>query len=91
MELVLIKPESKEWIYMWNWLSVHPMNKDLSDPSEALWEGESWQYMGSFRQNERLIHEFRHRCHPQTNGVKSLKVEASKDMNEDDVEKNFKL
>jgi len=27
-------------------------------------DGEVWQYMGSKREGSKLIHTFRHRCHP---------------------------
>jgi hypothetical protein len=88
MELVLIKPESNEWNYMWDWLASHPLNKDLSDPSTAMSEDqEVWQYMGSFRQNNQTIHEFRHRNHPVTKQREYLKVMCTQTMSDEDIEK----
>lgn len=88
MEMVLIKPESNEWNYMWDWVASHPINKGLEDPSTAMSEDkEVWQYMGSFRQNNQTIHEFRHRNHPVTNSVQTLKVMNSETMSNEDIEK----
>lgn len=91
MELILIEPESPEWNYMWEWLANHPINSGLEEPSIAINENEGWQYMGSFKQANKIIHEFRHRNHPATNAVQSLKVRASENITEDQIVKNFKL
>ena len=68
MEIIIIKRESPEWETMWNWLANHPINSGLEEPSVAVNDqnGEAWQYMGSFRQGNRVISEFRHRMHPVT-------------------------
>lgn len=88
MELVLIKPDSQEWNFMWDWVASHPLNKGLSDPSIALSENnEVWQYMGSFRHNNETIHEFRHRNHPVTNRVEKLNLNCSENISNDDIEK----
>jgi hypothetical protein len=83
VEFILIKEGSPEWEYMWNWLGDHPINKELPEPTLAYHQGEGWQYMGSFRQGTKVIHEFRHRNHPVTQRVEDLKVSASQAMNED--------
>lgn len=91
MELILIEPESPEWNYMWEWLANHPINDNLEEPSVALNENEGWQYMGSFKQDDKVIHEFRHRNHPITHTVQSLKLKASDNLTEDQIVKKFKL
>jgi hypothetical protein len=91
MELVLIKPESNEWEYMWDWLANHPINDGIENPSLALHENQAWEYMGSFKEKERIIHTFRHRHHPVTSGVKELKVSGSSSFKEEDIEKKFRL
>jgi hypothetical protein len=88
MELVLIKIDSQEWNYMWDWVAAHPLNKELEDPSTAKSEdNEVWQYMGSFRHKNETIHEFRHRNHPVTNRVEKLTIKCSETMLNDDIEK----
>ena len=92
MEMVLIKEDSNEWNYMWNWVATHPLNEGLEEPSLAVSEdNEVWQYMGSFRQNNVSIHEFRHRNHPRTNKVEYLKVKNSESMCDEDIQKVLKV
>jgi len=91
MELILLKIGSIEWEYAWNWLSSHPINEKLIEPSIATNEGESWAYMGSFREDKRIIHEFRHKCHPNTKGRLDLKVQGSDRFTDDQIEKKFRL
>jgi hypothetical protein len=91
MELILIEPQSPEWNFMWNWLAKHPLNKDIPEPTVALNGEESWQYMGSFKQGDRVIHELRHRNHPTTNSIQSLKLEASPDFTKEQINKSFRL
>jgi hypothetical protein len=90
MELVLIEPNSPEWEFMWNWLSSHPINEGIEDPSTAINDGEAWQYMGSYKQKDKVISEFRHRNHPKTNRLSKLSVEHS-NFNEESISKKFKL
>lgn len=91
MELVLIEPNSPEWEYMWEWLAAHPINKDIAEPTTALHEGEAWQYMGTFKQDTRIIHEFRHRNHPKTGLRQNLKVQGSDTFTNEQINKQFKL
>jgi hypothetical protein len=91
MEMIILKQNCPEWEYAWDWLSNHPLNKDLENPSVALNNEEGWQYMGSYRQNGQVIHEFRHRSHPLTNDVQFLKVNASESMNAEDIEKTVPI
>lgn len=91
MEMIILKQNCPEWEYAWEWLANHPLNKDLENPSVAFNNGEGWQYMGSYRQNGQVIHEFRHRSHPVTDDVQFLKVNASESMNAEDIEKTVPI
>lgn len=91
MELILIEPNSPEWDYMWDWIAKHPINNGIENPTAALNQEESWQYMGSFKQDNRVIHSFRHRCHPFDNTRKDLNLTASDNLTDDQILKTFKL
>lgn len=91
MEFVLIEIDSEEWEYLWNWVAEHPINKGVVDPSSALHKGESWQYMGSFKQGSKVIHELRHRNHPLTNSVQTLKLKASESFEPRQAKKTYKI
>jgi hypothetical protein len=91
MEMIILKEKCPEWEFAWNWLANHPLNKGLEQPDIAPNNGEGWQYMGSYRNNAQVIHEFRHRSHPVTNDVQFLKVNASETMNAEDIEKTFPI
>jgi len=91
MELVLINPSSPEWAFMWTWLEAHPINNGITESSTATNEGESWQYMGSYMQGEKVLHTFRHRHHPVTNDVKNVSVAASETFTKEQIAKKFKL
>ena len=91
MELVLIEHGSPEWDFIWNWLAAHPINKDIEQPTIAQNGTEAWQYMGSFKQGKRVIHELRHRNHPTTKSLQSLKVSASPEFTQEQINKTFKL
>jgi hypothetical protein len=69
MDIILLKQDSAEWNTMWETLANHPINEGLSEPRVAYNDGEQWQYMGSYRQGDKLIHDFRHRNHPKTQDV----------------------
>jgi hypothetical protein len=91
MELILIKQDTPEWEYMWEWLASHPLNEGIENPSLAVNNGEAWQYMGSYKQDKRVLHTFRHRQHPKYNKVENVSVSASKELTEEQIAKNFKL
>ncbi len=91
MELAIIEIGSTEWNYMWDWLASHPINEGLTEPSVATNNGESWQYMGSFKNGDKLIHSFRHRFHPVTNKREDLSVEGSNELTKEQIKKIFKL
>ena len=91
MELVAIKIGSPEWEFMWNWLASHPVNEGLEEPQVAENNGEAWQYMGSFKNKDKVIHEFRHRLHPVTGTVYKATVQASPDFTDDQIENSAKI
>ena len=86
MEFIIIKQDSPEYKFMWNWLSVHPLNNKLDEPPVAYHNNEAWQYMGSFRQDKKVLHTFRHRHHPLTSDRVNLTVNASENFNDADIE-----
>ena len=85
MEYIIIQPNSNEWNYMWDWLAKHPINENIDVPSVANYEGEVWQYMGSFKQDNKVIHSFRHRSHPLHGQRVDLHVQASESFNPDEI------
>jgi len=91
MDLVLIKIDSLEWDYMWKWLSDHPINDGLDEPSIVDNNGEKWQYMGSLRQGDKTIHQFRHRNHPVTGNIQNVSVVASAELTEEQIHRKDKL
>jgi hypothetical protein len=91
MEMVLIKVGSPEWETMWNWLNDHPINEGLDKPSMAYHEGQMWQYTGSFKQNNKMIHSFRHLSHPRHGQRIDLHVEASENITDEDIQKEMKV
>jgi len=91
MDLVIIERESAEWNYMWEWLESHPINEGIEEPRLALNNGELWQYMGSYRQDNKVIHSFRHREHPRDNQRKNLNLNASDKFNNEQINKVIKI
>ena len=91
MELVLIKIDSDEWNYMWEYVDKHPLNEGLEDPSTALNGEERWMYMGSYKQGDKVVHSLRHRFHPLTQKVEELSLHASPDFGPEQIQKKFKL
>ena len=85
MELVAIKIGSPEWEFMWNWLASHPINEGLEEPQVAENNGEAWQYMSSYLQSGKILHEFRHRNHPTTNKLEIIVLHGSNAFNEEQI------
>ena len=85
MEVILIKTDCEEWKFIHKWLSEHPLNQNLPEPNIALNEGEYWQYICSFRHNDKVIHQLRHLHHPYTHRVESISVNASEAFNEESI------
>ena len=74
MKMIIIKQDTKDWNFMWDWLTKHPLNKDNENPTQCNNNGEVWQYMGSYQSDLKVISEFRHRNHPMTNRVERVSV-----------------
>jgi len=91
MELILIKPQSNEWNYLWEWLAIHPINEDLEEPQTALHNGFAWEYMGSYMNGKKVLHTFKHRFHPKTLKEHNLALNASKDFTIDDIATKTKI
>lgn len=91
MELVTIKEGSSEWFFIWNYIEAHPINEGLSEPKVAEHEGEAWQYMSSYLQNDKILHEVRHRNHPTTNKLENLVFKGSDDFNEEQIDLRKKV
>ena len=89
MEFLLLKKDTPEWEYIWNWLASHPINEGLDEPSVALNAGEAWQYMGSYKNGNTVISELRHRNHPVTNRIEILSLKH--EINSDAIEKKFRV
>lgn len=83
---------SPEWNFLWGFVEQHPINENIDEPTLALNNNQAWEYMGSYRQGNKVIHEVQHKYHIKTDGVVKLTFNASKDFNPDnDIEKSFKL
>jgi hypothetical protein len=91
MDLVLIKEGTDEWNAMWERLAQHPINEGLDDPKIAFNQGESWQYMLSSRQGDKVIHSYRHRQHPKDNQRKNVSFYASDKFTDEQIDKVIKV
>jgi hypothetical protein len=91
MKLILLKPDSTEWNYMWEWLENHPINKGLEEPKTADNQGICWEYMASYMERDRAVHTFRHLAHPNTGTEIKTSVNASKDFNESHIAVDRKI
>jgi hypothetical protein len=87
MKLVLLKPNSIEWDFAWDWLAAHPLNEGYEDPSTVMNNNFGWEYMGSYwNGSDKLISEFRHRNHPRTGQVQKLSIQHT-EFNKESFEK----
>jgi hypothetical protein len=91
MEFVLIKRDSPEWDFIWEWLKAHPINEGLEQPDVVQNEDEAWQYTGSFMNGKKAVHSFRHRCFPKTGNVVNLSLNASDSFTDDQIEVKKKM
>lgn len=91
MDLVLVERDTPEWDFMWEWVEQHPINEGIENPRLALNFGEVWQYMGSYRQDNKVIHSFRHRQHPRDNQRINLSVNASDKFTNEQINKVIKI
>jgi hypothetical protein len=91
MDFVIIKRDSQEWINLWDKLSNHPINENIEEPNIALNNGETWQYLGTYKNKDKLISEFRHRNHPAYNNVQKVVFEHDKDFDMSCIEVSKKV
>jgi hypothetical protein len=91
MDIVIVEQGSPEWDDMWNKLNDHPLNEGLEQPKTAVNNGEAWQYMGSYRQGDKVIHSFRHRQHPRDNQRKDINFYASDKFTSEQISKVIKV
>jgi hypothetical protein len=91
MELIFVKQDSTEWEYIWDFVAKHPINEGLEEPRTALNEGQEWQYMGTYKNKNKLIHEFRHLFHPRTNNVYKITFNGSETFSDDQIEKEIRI
>jgi len=59
-----VADDSEEYDYMWDKLAGLNMNRRYSVPQMCTNKEEVWQYMGTYQRKSKIVHEFRHRCHP---------------------------
>jgi hypothetical protein len=90
MDMILLKKDSTEWNAMWEKLENHPINEGLTEPRIADNDGEQWQYMGSYRQGDKLIHDFRHRNHPKTLDVYKVTFNGNQ-VDAEQIEKTIRI
>ena len=83
MEFVKVKFDSAEWEYMWDFVSTHPINEGIENPHEAMNDGEVWQYMGTYKNKNKYVHEFIHKQHPKTNEPYKISINGSDNVSED--------
>jgi hypothetical protein len=67
MEYIFVKTDSQEWGDMWDFVRTHPINENLEEPCIATNNNEVWEYLGSFKNDDKVISEIRHGSHPRTN------------------------
>lgn len=91
MELVLVKIDSPEWEYIWDYIKNHPINQGIEEPTTALNNGYGWEYMGTFMQEGKALHQLRHFCHPNGNYTRTISLQASSSFTSEQVLKKFKL
>jgi len=91
MDFILITEFSTEWNYMWEWIQNHPINEGLENQKIAENNGAVWEYMGSYMQGKKAIHEFRHISHPSNNETIKLSLASSNQLSDDEIAKRFKI
>ena len=90
MEFCLLQVGCPEMEYLWSYLDNHPLNEGIEQPSVALNGNEVWQYVGSYKQGDVIIHAMRHLHHPRYNRTEYVSVRASTGFTSDQIAKSFK-
>jgi len=91
MDIVIVEQGSDEWNYLWDYVAKHPINEGLEEPRVAFNQGEQFQYMGSYRQGDKIIHSVRHRQHPRDNNRKDINFYASDKFTSEQISKVIKV
>jgi hypothetical protein len=92
MEYIIFKEGSDDWNFIWDWLDKHPINEGLEKPKVALNENDfsCWMYMGTFKKDDIVISDFKHRNHPITNSYQKLTLQHIL-LNEDSIDLSKKI
>jgi len=90
MEYIFIKTDSKEWGDMWDFVRDHPINEGLDEPCTADNKGHEWQYLGSFKNKDIVISEFRHNLHPRTENIYGITY-RHETFNDDSIGKSSRI
>ena len=77
-----MKKVQSEYDYMWDQLAKLPMNKNNEVPQMCENNGEVWQFMGTHYENKKLVHQFRHRCHPKDSKRIYINIPAHRELKE---------
>jgi hypothetical protein len=93
MEFVLIKIQSEAWNEMWDWLKAHPINSGLELPDLALnpETNSGWQYIGSYKNRNKVISEFIHQKHPVTQKPEKVSYSHSNEVGPDQIQLTRKI
>lgn len=93
MEFVLIKVQSEAWNEMWDWLKAHPLNSGLELPDLAYnpETKSAWQYIGSYKNKDKVISEFIHPCHPVTQKLVKVSYSHSNEVSTEQVHSTKKI
>lgn len=91
MEFILINQDSIEWKHIWDYLEQHPINDGLTEPKSAENQGYSWEYIGSYKQGNRIIHELKHFCHPSTQEPIKISLGGSSEFTTEQIAKTFRI
>lgn len=77
LEVVFVKPHSPEWDYIWDYVTNHPINKDIEEPRVAQNGSHAWRYMGTTTFKSEAIHTVKHTLHPTINDATVITIRAS--------------
>lgn len=91
MDIVIVEQGSPEWEFIWDYVAKHPINEGIEEPKIAFNQGEQFQYMGSYRQGNKVVHSVRHRSHPRDNQRKDINFYASDKFNSEQISKVIKV
>ena len=91
MDIVIVERETPEWQFIWDYIAKHPINEGIIAPELSTNNGQTWEYMGSYRQGNKVIHSMRHRSHPRDNQRKDITFHASEKFTNEQISKVIKV